>query len=130
MFTTHRKALALLALMAATALPGAAGAAAAGAVAAHDHSDDHEQATKALAAGEVLPLRTVLRRVERDYPGRVMGVEFERNHDIWVYKMKVLQPGGQLLKLKVDARTAQVIGIKKRSVRHRGKTDAYPGGRR
>ncbi len=122
MFITYRKAWALLALMVATALPGA--------VTAHDHSSDHEQATKALAAGEVLPLRTVLRRVERDYPGRVMGVEFERNHDIWVYKMKILQRGGQLLKLKVDAKTAQVIDIKKRSVRHRGKTDAHPGGRR
>ncbi|MBP6020162.1 MAG: peptidase [Burkholderiaceae bacterium] len=122
MFPTYRKALALLVLMTATALPGA--------VAAHDHRNDHEQATKALAAGEVLPLRTVLRRVERDFPGRVMGVEFERQYDVWVYKIKILQRGGLLLKLKVDARTAQVIDIKKRSVRHRGKTDAYPGGRR
>ncbi|NYT65155.1 peptidase [Alcaligenaceae bacterium] len=122
MFTMYRIALALLTLMAAIALPST--------VVAHVHSNDHEQATKALAAGEVLPLRTVLDRVERDYPGRVMGVEFERSDNIWVYKVKVLQQGGQLLKLKLDAKTAQTIEIKQRSVRHKGKKDAHPGGRR
>ncbi len=40
---------------------------------------DHELARQALQQGRVLPLRTVLDQVERDYQGQVIKVEFE--HD-------------------------------------------------
>ena len=90
--------------------------------------DDHEHARQALAAGEVLPLRTILERVERDYPGQVLDVELERGHENdrqrWVYEIKVLRPGGALVKLKVDARDASVIDRKFRDAppkhRHSG----------
>ncbi len=39
---------------------------------------DHDRARQALEAGEVLPLRTILDRVEREYPGQVLEVELER----------------------------------------------------
>jgi hypothetical protein len=42
-------------------------------------SDDHDRARQALEAGEVLPLRTILERVEREYPGQVVDVELERD---------------------------------------------------
>jgi uncharacterized membrane protein YkoI len=41
-------------------------------------SGDHDRARQAVEAGEVLPLRTILERVERDYPGQVVEVELER----------------------------------------------------
>lgn len=78
--------------------------------------DDHDRARKALQAGEVLPLKTILERVERSHPGQVMDVELEREHDSrggrWIYKLKVLQPDGALLRLKVDAREGTVLGTK------------------
>jgi uncharacterized membrane protein YkoI len=40
--------------------------------------EDHERARKALEAGEVLPLKAILQRVERAHPGQVMDVELER----------------------------------------------------
>ena len=46
---------------------------------AHADEEDHERARKALQAGEVLPLKTILERVERAYPGQVMDVELERS---------------------------------------------------
>ena len=77
-------------------------------------SDDHDRARQALEAGEVLQLRTILERVERDYPGQVVDVELERerenSHQRWVYKLKLLRSGGSLVKLKVDARDGSVIG--------------------
>lgn len=86
------------------------------------HSDaDQEAATKALAAGEVLPLRTVLDSIKNTYPGRVMNVEFERSHDLWVYKIRLLQSQGRLLKLKVDAKTGEVIATKSRQRRYKGR---------
>jgi uncharacterized membrane protein YkoI len=86
-------------------------------------SRDHDRARQAVEAGEVLPLRTILERVEREYPGQVVDVELEREHESkdksgperWVYKIKLLRTGGALVKLKVDARTGAIIGKKERS---------------
>ena len=84
-----------------------------------ENERDHDRARQALEAGEVLPLRTILERVEREYPGQVIDVELEREHENglerWVYKIKLLRTGGALVKLKVDARTGAIIGKKERS---------------
>lgn len=110
MFAICRYVLVLLVAMLALALPAGVYA---------DNSDaDQEAATKALAAGEVLPLRTVLDSIKTTYPGRVMNVEFERSHDLWVYKIRLLQDQGRLLKLKVDAKTGTVIAAKSRKRRY------------
>ena len=70
---------------------------------------DHDRARQALEAGEILPLKTVLERLARDTPGQVMEVELERSSERWIYEIKLLQTGGALIKLKVDARDATVI---------------------
>lgn len=82
---------------------------------------DHDRARQALEAGEVLPLRTILERVEREFPGQVVDVELERDQrdhgperGRWVYKIKVLGHGGALVKLKIDARDGSLLG-------HRGR---------
>jgi uncharacterized membrane protein YkoI len=82
-----------------------------------DDSRDHDRARQAMEAGEVLPLRSILERVEREYPGQVVDVELEREHENglerWVYKIKLLRSGGALIKLKVDARDGSIIGRKR-----------------
>jgi hypothetical protein len=79
-------------------------------------SEDHDRARQAVEAGEVLPLRSILERVERNYPGQVVDVELDRERDSsqerWVYKIKLLRSGGTLMKLKVDARDGSLIGKK------------------
>jgi len=77
---------------------------------------DHDRARQALEAGEVLPLRTILDRVEREYPGQVLEVELERDGGRWVYEIRTLRSGGSLVKLKVDARDGAVLGVKAREV--------------
>jgi len=87
-------------------------------IAGHAGDDrDHDRARQALEAGEVLPLRNILERVERDYPGQVIDVELERyqddrNNERWVYKIKLLRDGGSLVKLKIDARDGRPLGKK------------------
>lgn len=76
--------------------------------------DDHERARQAVQAGQVLPLRTVLERLERAHPGQVLEVELEREDEHWLYEIKLLQPDGRLLKLQLDARTADVLRSKGR----------------
>ena len=71
--------------------------------------EDHERARRALEAGEIIPLGTVLEKVGRDTPGQVMEVELERKKDRWVYEIKLLRPGGSLVKLLVDASNGTII---------------------
>ena len=75
---------------------------------------DHGPGRAPLPAGEVLPLADVLRRVAQTHPGDVLEVELEREHGRWIYELKLLQPGGALLKLEVDARTGQVLQARER----------------
>lgn len=79
--------------------------------------DDHEQAYRAVQAGEVMPLRAVLERLEREHAGQVLDVELERENGRWIYEIKLLQPSGQRIKLEIDARTADVIQRKTRAAR-------------
>ena len=89
-------------------------------------SEDHDRARKALEAGEVLPLRTLLEKVEREFPGQVVDVELERSHERdnaggggrWIYEIKLLRPNGALVKLKLDARDGTLITQKERDRRH------------
>ncbi len=86
--------------------------------------DGHDRARQAVESGQILPLRTILERVEREYPGQVMDVDLEREHghehdgrpgpERWIYKLKVLRAGGTLVRLKVDARDGRILGSKER----------------
>ncbi len=90
--------------------------------------DDHNRARQAVQAGQVLPLRSVLERLEREHPGQVMEVELEQEEGRWIYEVKLLQPQGQLVKLKLDARTAALLPAKgsSKSDERRTSRDARP----
>lgn len=72
-------------------------------------SSDHDRARDAVQAGQVLPLKTVLERLEREHPGQVLEVELERDDGRWIYEVKLLQSGGRLVKFELDARNGEVL---------------------
>ncbi len=78
----------------------------------------HDRARQAVQSGQVLPLPAVLEQLAREVPGQVLEVELERDDGRWIYEIKLLQTGGQLVKLKVDAQTAQVLRRKTRDDKH------------
>jgi len=84
-------------------------------------SHDHERARAAVEAGQVLPLPTLLERLRRTHPGQVLELELERDDGRWIYEIKLLQPNGQLLKLDVDAASAQVLQVRRKDERHAGR---------
>jgi hypothetical protein len=88
--------------------------------------DDHNRARQALQAGQVLPLGKVLERLEREHPGQVMEVELEQEEGRWIYEVKLLQPQGQLVKLKLDARTAALLSGTGGNDERRSRHDARP----
>lgn len=79
-----------------------------------DREHDQDRARAAVQAGQALPLKTVLARLEREAPGQVLDVELEQKDGRWIYEIKLLQPGGRLVKLEVDAATAEVLRRKER----------------
>lgn len=84
----------------------------------HGHND-HDRARQALLSGEVLSLRQVLDLIAREYPGEPVEIEFEHDDGLYVYEIKLLQPAGALLKMKVDATTGKVIKVKGRDIERR-----------
>ena len=86
------------------------------ATALHAGDDDHERARQALAQGLVLPLATVLTRLEpQGYPGQVLKVEFEHEHGRFIYEIRLLRPDGRVAKLEVDAQDGRVLKAKQKT---------------
>lgn len=85
-----------------------------GASVAGGEDHDHERARAALERGEVMSLRHVLERVEREHPGKVIEVELEREHGRWIYEIRVLRDDGALLKLELDARDGALLRSRER----------------
>lgn len=84
-----------------------------------DGRQDHEIARRALAAGEILPLRTLLQRLERTHPGEVLEVELDQKSGRWIYEVKLLGNDGGVSKLLLDASDATLIETRgRRSDRH------------
>jgi hypothetical protein len=87
---------------------------AAGPAPAGDDRRDHERARAAVQSGQVLPLATLLQQLQRSHPGQVLEVELEREGGRWVYELRLLQPGGRVLKLELDAATGAVLKARAR----------------
>ena len=79
-----------------------------------DDARDHELARQALEQGRVLPLRSVLDKLEREVPGQVLKVEFEREDGRFIYEIRLLQHDGHLAKLEVDATSGEVLKVKRK----------------
>lgn len=87
---------------------------------AGDHSD-HDRARQALQAGKVMSLRQVLDLVTAQFLGEPIEIEFDEDDGKYYYEIKLLQPAGNIVKLKIDARTGDVISLKGRNIQFKGK---------
>ena len=76
-----------------------------------------EQQRKDAQAKAEADAKAELERLERDHPGQVLEVELERDDGRWVYEVKLLQAGGRLVKLEVDAGSGEVIRRRERDGR-------------
>ncbi len=74
---------------------------------AHDEPGEHDEdlARQALEAGEVIALDQILAALGNTMPGEISGIELEREQGIWIYEFKIISPDGQMLQIRVDAKT-------------------------
>lgn len=71
--------------------------------------DDHAKAPSNAAS-----LDDALAAVQRAHPGRILKVELESEDDgpaAWIYEVKVLTGAGQVLEVKLDAVSLEVVGV-------------------
>ena len=65
---------------------------------------DHDEARRAVEAGEIRPLAEILSAVRDKLPGQVVGVKLEHEHSRWMYEFRVIDAKGRLFEVYVDAR--------------------------
>lgn len=81
-----------------------------------------QQIREAHQAGEIKSLRWVLGQIKSQHPGHVLDAELSKNKKYnprYIYKIKLLQEDGYIIKLYVDANTAEILRIKSRDKKHR-----------
>lgn len=74
-----------------------------------DPSGEHDRARRAVERGEALPLVEILAKVRGDLGGEIVRVSFKRERDLWLYEFKVVEPGGRLVEVYVDAASGRVL---------------------
>ncbi len=88
----------LLLLLAITALPAPA-------MADKEDEIDYLEARRLMEKGVILPLQTILEKVQ----GRVVEVELEHERDRYLYEIEVLNDNGIVIELEFDATTGELI---------------------
>ena len=78
---------------------------------------DQDRARAAVRAGQIQPLNAILNQIRGQVPGRVLGVNLYggRRGQPWVYDIRMLTPRGDVVQLRVDARSANVISMRGQS---------------
>jgi uncharacterized membrane protein YkoI len=74
-----------------------------------DIDDDHNEARRAVEQGRARPLAEILSRIQPRLGGKVIGVELEREHERYIYELKVVTAGGKLREIYVDATTGEML---------------------
>jgi uncharacterized membrane protein YkoI len=75
---------------------------------------DHDDARRAVEAGEIRPLAEILNVVKRKLPGEVVGVKLEREAGAWMYELRVVDDKGRLLEIHVDAKSGEIERAKEK----------------
>lgn len=87
-----------------------------------DGDRDHDRARAAVERGEALPLSVIAARARRDFGGRLLEVEMDREDGRLVYEIELMAQGGRVIELLYDARTGDLLKAEgeglERALRH------------
>lgn len=73
--------------------------------------DELERLREAVLRGQVLPLSTLREKLRARFPGEIVKTELDIEDGRFVYEFKVLQSGGQLLEIEMDAATGEIVDV-------------------
>jgi len=86
-----------------------------------EYEEDLDEVTAAVKAQEISPFIDLLAIIERDFNGRVIKVELEKDDDyseddMWIYEIKILDADRNVVKADFDAKTFRLLAIKGRKL--------------
>jgi uncharacterized membrane protein YkoI len=70
---------------------------------------DHERAYRARQDARILPLETILEKLDLGKETRLLEVEHELEHDRDIYEIEYLTPDGDIIEIEVDAATGRIL---------------------
>lgn len=73
---------------------------------------DYDTARKLREAGDILPLETILHKLNKTHPGKVLEVELEQKNSQVIYEIELLDANGKVWEFKVDPRNGEVLNQK------------------
>ena len=102
---TQARMVLLLAALASMAAPS---------LARDDDPERRDAVRRAVEAGDVLPLSQILQKVRGRVSGDITGIEIEREEGRWRYEFRVIDHGGRVLEVHVDARSGNIEQIEEK----------------
>lgn len=73
-------------------------------------SSDYDRARDAVRSGQIMPLKSMLKKVDADRYGRVIDIRPIRSNFRDIYLLKLRDNKGVIRTLRVDARSGVVLG--------------------
>ena len=108
---SHHPSPAVLTVLLAALMPLAAPS---NSFARDDDLERRDAVRRAVEAGEVLPLSQILERIRVKVSGDITGIEIERANGRWRYEFRVIDRGGRVLEVHVDARSGNIEQIEEK----------------
>ena len=74
-------------------------------------ASDHMASRQLVKEGAILPLETILERVNEQRPGKVLEVEQEFEKGRYIYEIELLDQDGVVWEMEIDAVTGETLEI-------------------
>lgn len=78
-----------------------------------------DQIRQARQQGHIRPLRWIMAQLKNTYPGRLLKAKVIQRNGRYLYTLGILQPNSYLIRLVVDANTAQILKARTRPTKSR-----------
>ena len=72
---------------------------------------DHVAARRLREAGEIMPLEKIAERARAEKPGEILEAELKQKRGRYIYEVEILDAGGRVWELRLDARSGALIKI-------------------
>lgn len=74
---------------------------------------DIDEVMRLKESGAIMSLEDLLERVRREYPGRIIEIELEKENGKYVYEIDLVDEDGIVWELELDASTGDLLKLKR-----------------
>ena len=81
-----------------------------------DHHEDQDRAREAVERGDASSYAQLEEVITSQFKGRIIRVELDREWHEWVYKLRLLEDDGRVVKIEVNAKNLQIVEVEGRQL--------------